>query len=85
MVQSQPARAYEEIVAFFAGGPSRTEIAAFRLSPATIDRVRHLLFKQSAGTLTDDEADELDQCVQLDRLLLLIRVKAMERQASRGA
>lgn len=78
-------RAYDEVVAFFAGGPSREEIAAFRLSPETIDRVRHLLMKQSAGTLTDDEADELDQCVQIDRLVLLIRAKAAEQQASRGA
>jgi len=35
--------------------------------------VRDLLRKNSAGTLTAQEADELDQCAQLDRLLLLIR------------
>lgn len=73
MAQVHPPRAYDEVVAFFAGGPSRTEIAAFRLSPETGDRVRQLLWKQSADTLTEDEADELDECVQLVRLLLLMR------------
>jgi hypothetical protein len=72
-------------VSFFAGGPSRQDISAFRLSEEAPERVRHLLLKQSAGTLTDDEADELDVCVQLDRLLLLIRSRALEQPTSRGA
>jgi hypothetical protein len=80
-----PARAYEEVVAFFASGPTREEISTFRLSAETIERLRELLLKNSAGTLTADEADELDQCVHLDRLLLLIRSRALEQQESRGA
>ena len=76
--------AYDEVVAIFANGPGREEINGFRLSPETNDRVRELLLKKSAGTLTD-EADELDQCVQFDRLLLLIRSKALELRAARGA
>ncbi len=66
-------RAYEDVVSFFARGPSREEIAAFRLSDEATARVRELLQKNSAGTLTPDEADELDTCVQLDRMMLLIR------------
>lgn len=85
MTEAQPPRAYDEVVSFFANGPSREEINGFRLSPETSNRVRQLLLKKSAGTLTDDEADELDQCVQFDRLLLLIRSKALEQRASRGA
>lgn len=64
--------AYDEVVAFLSRGPSREEIASFHLSNATTARVRELLRKNSAGTLTSDEADELDQCVQLDRVMLLI-------------
>lgn len=75
-------RAYDEVVDFFARGPSREEIAAFRLSERTVERVRELLRRNSAGTLTADEADELDECVQLDRMVLLIRARA--RQASAG-
>ena len=86
MSQLAQLRAYDEIVAFFADGPSRDAIAAFQLSDETIARVRQLLRKSSAGTLTSDEAEELDQCVQLDRLMLLIRSQARHQgQTTRGA
>ena len=85
MTTIQPMRAYEEAVAFFASGPTPEQIGTFRLSEETIVRLRQLLLKSSADTLTADEADELDQCVQLDRLLLLIRSRALEQRASRGA
>lgn len=85
MTTIHPARAYDEVVTFFASGPDRQEIGSFRLSEEALERVRHLLLKKSAGMLTDDEADELDVCVQLDRLLLLIRSRALEQLTSRGA
>lgn len=81
----QPARAYDAVASFFARGPSREEISTFRLSDAAVDRVRHLLVKKSAATLTEEEADELDECVHLDRVLLLIRSRALEQQAAPGA
>jgi hypothetical protein len=71
-IQQLP-RAYDEVVTFFANGPSREQIADFRLSDETVLPVRDLLQKNSAGTLTEAESDELDQCVQLDQLMMLIR------------
>lgn len=73
MSQASLLRAYEEIASFFARSPSPEEIAAFRLSDQTVMRLRELLEKNSAGTLTPDEADELDQVSHLNRMLLLIR------------
>jgi len=72
---SQPAvlRAYDEVVSFFAHSPIAEEIATFRCSDETTRRVRDLLRKNSAGTLTSEDAEELAQCAQLDRFLLLIR------------
>jgi hypothetical protein len=85
MTTAQPPRAYDEVVSFFASGPSRDAISTFRLSDEAVARVRHLLWKQSAGTLSEEEAAELDDCVHLERLLLLIRARAVEQQASVGA
>ena len=85
MAMMQPARVYDEVADFFAGGPSRKEISAFRLSDRALTRLRQLLLKKSSGTLTDDEADELDECVHLNRVLLLIRARALEEPASFGA
>ena len=85
MLAASLPRAYEEVVAFFLTGPTREQISTFKLSDAALARVRELLLKNSAGTLTADESDELDQCVHLDRLLLLLRARALDQQASRGA
>lgn len=83
MNQPQPlTRAYDEVIAFFANGPSRDQVAAFRLSDEAVARLRALLAKNSAGTLTLDEAEELDQCVQLDQLLMLIRARARQQGQS---
>lgn len=82
MSQVPVMRAYDEVIEFFARGPTRDEIAVFRLGDAAVARVRELLLKNSAGALSADTADELDQCVQLDRMLILIRSRA--RQELRG-
>lgn len=73
MSQSPLLRVYDEIATFFARGPSPEEILAFQFSEETVDRLRDLLDKNSAGTLTEDEADGLDQVGQVNRMLLLIR------------
>ncbi len=85
MTTTHPVRAYDEVVRFFASGPSRQEIGTFRLSEEARARLRLRLLKNSAGTLADDEADELDACVHLDRLLLLIRSRPLEQPTSLGA
>ncbi len=86
MNESAALHAYDEVVSFFASAPDREAIANFRLSQATVERVRTLLLKKSAGTLTAEEEEELDECVQLDRLMMLIRSRARQQsQGSRGA
>ncbi len=86
MSESSLLHVYDEVVSFFASGPDRDAIADFRLSSEAVERVQVLLLKQSAGTLTPDEAEELDQCVQLDRLVTLIRSRARQQmQESQGA
>ena len=79
MSQASLKRAYDEVAHFFARGPAPDEIMQFRLSDETIARVRDLLYKNSAGTLTNDESEELDQCVQLDRMVMLIRTQARKQ------
>ncbi|MGH2514852.1 MAG: hypothetical protein ACRDHP_04280 [Ktedonobacterales bacterium] len=73
MSQTSVFRAYDEIATFFARGPTAAEIAAFKLSDATVERVHDLLEKNAAATLSQDESEELEQVGQLNRMLLLIR------------
>jgi hypothetical protein len=65
-----------EVVEFFARGPSREAIAAFRLSPAARETIRRLLEKNAAGTLTGEEERELDHMILLDDILSLVRTRA---------
>lgn len=69
-----------EDVAFFARGPSRKEIAQFRLSDAARDRLRELLDHNFADMLTPGEIRELDQMVLLDDIVSLIRAQAQTVQ-----
>ena len=73
MDQASILRAYDEAASFFAHGPSPEEIASFRLSEPTVERVRDLLEKNSEGTLTAEEREERDEVGHLNRMLLLIR------------
>lgn len=79
MGQTSLLRPTEEIADFFARAPSVEEIATFRLSDTTIARVRTLLDKNAAGTLSPDESEELDQLVLLDRIVTLIRSRPLRR------
>lgn len=73
MSQSTVRSPTEEVANFFARGPSPEEIAAFHLSDAAVARARELLEKNTAETITQEETDELDQLVLLDRIVMLIR------------
>lgn len=81
MSQASLLRPTEQIVAFFARGPSPREIAAFRLSDETLAYIRELLHKNSGGTLTAEESLELDELVLLDRIVNLIRSRVPQEQA----
>ena len=85
MGQASLVRPTEEIADFFARAPSTEEIAAFRLSDATVKRVRDLLDKNAAGTLSREEGEELDQLVLLDRIVMLIRSRLPQPEARAGA
>lgn len=75
-----------EVVEFFARGPSREEIAAFRLSEAAQDRLRELLDRNAVGMLSTEESQELDQMVLLDDIVSLIRARIQRpTQATNGA
>jgi hypothetical protein len=69
---------------FLARGPSRQEIMAFHLSDESLSTIRELLYKNSAGTLTPEETQELDELVLLDRIVNLIRSRANPTTPNQG-
>lgn len=85
MSQASRLRPTEEVAEFFARGPSPREIAAFRLSDDTISLIRELLYKNSAGTLTPEESQQLDELVLIDRIVNLIRSRVSLDDEELGA
>lgn len=75
---------WREIVSFLARGPRPEEIVEFHASEQAQARVRELLHRSKAGTLTDAEQAELDEMRHLDHLVTSIKAAAWQhlRQAA---
>ena len=69
-------KAYDEIVDLFARGTPSARILAFRPSRRAQQRVRYLLDCNKAGSLTEEEASELDRFGQLEHLMQLVKARA---------
>jgi len=69
----------EELANFLAQRPTSEEIANFHLSPNAIARVRELLDKNNAGTITSEETHELDRLILLDDIIGLIQSRVPAR------
>ena len=76
MSKHAPASPIEEIVAFFASGPSRDDVAAFHLSRDAQEHISALLEKNRSGTLTSEEEHELDRVMALNDVISLIQARA---------
>ncbi|MGH9838512.1 MAG: hypothetical protein ACREEM_06995 [Blastocatellia bacterium] len=70
-------KSYDEIVDLFARGTSSAQIIAFRPSQETQERVRYLLARHKADELTGQEAKELDRFGELERLMQLVKARAL--------
>lgn len=69
-------KAHEEIVEFIANGPSVDNLANFQASTAARERVGFLIHKEKTDGLTPEEKHELDDFLQLEHLMVLIKARA---------
>ena len=68
--------AFDEMLDFLASGPTRDDIAAFKISSATQSRLEELLDKNREEGLTDAEAAELDVFQTVNHILILLKARA---------
>lgn len=68
---------HDDLVEFVLRTATPEEILAFKPSPEAVSRAEELLERNSDGELTPDEADELEQIVQLDLLVSVIKARAL--------
>jgi uncharacterized protein YnzC (UPF0291/DUF896 family) len=68
----------DEVIDFLGRGPKPQEIVQFHASASSQERIRHLLDKNRAGTLTQEEQAELDAIESLNHLFALIKARAWQ-------
>lgn len=68
---------YEQVLEFLASGPSSQEIVAYRPPQATQARFSRLLAENRERELSPLEEEELDHYVNMDRMLSLLKAKAL--------
>ncbi len=75
----ESARAYEEIIDFIAGGTTPESVIAFRPSDALQRRVAELTELAHDGSLSADERSELEDCLQLEHIMIMAKARARQR------
>lgn len=74
---TEPSSVYAEVLDFLIKRPTPQEIAAFKVSLQAQERLRTLLEKNREATLTVEETTELDVYEQLEHLMVLLKVRAI--------
>lgn len=69
---------YDDLLDFLIEKATPQEILAFNASKIAAERAEELLEKNNAGTLTSDEDAELQQMLQVDRLVSVLKARALE-------
>jgi hypothetical protein len=69
---------YDDFLNFVVEKATPQQILDYRLSEASQRRAVYLTERRKAGTLTSDEALELEQMLELDLLLSALKAKALK-------
>lgn len=68
---------YDEFLNYLVEKATPNEILAFQVSDQAQERAIDLVERNNAGTLTSEEVVELEQMRQFDRLVSLLKSKAL--------
>ena len=75
-------KAYEEVIDFIAASNPRA-VVAFRPSEEARARVASLVAREKSDGLTAEETSELEQSLQLEHAMLLVKARARQFLSAR--
>jgi hypothetical protein len=75
-------KAYEEIVEFIASGTTPGNVASFRPSETTKERIADLIQREKRSEISPDEQSELNHYLELEHLMRLAKARARQRIAN---
>lgn len=73
--RTRAAATASEVVEFLATNPSPQAVQAFHVSEEAQLRLRRLLVLNSEGLLGEDEQRELEELVQLEHILIILKAR----------
>jgi len=76
---------YFEIIDFMFESKNLEQIIEFHPSEATQHRVEELIAKEKAGTITEQEHLELEDYMQFDHIMTLMKARAAQVLTSRAS
>lgn len=79
MIAETTTAAEHELAQFLARSPLPEEIITFRLTPSVTERFYTLVASEQAGSLTEDERQELDSFTAIEHFMRLIKAEAHKR------
>lgn len=65
----------DEITDFLANAPTSEQIVAFKVSDRLNERLHELLDRNANDALTPEEQDELDEFLQMDHFMIVLKAK----------
>jgi len=71
--------AYMELIEFIASGTTPEAVIQFRPSERTQQRVSELIERKQDGLLSEEEASELDDFLQLEHIMIMAKARARQR------
>jgi len=72
------AKSYQEIIDFIAAGTTPESVIAFRPSDALRRRVEELSERANAGSISNEELSELEDCLQLEHIMVMAKARARQ-------
>lgn len=73
---------YDELLEYLVKKVTPDEILAFQVSEAAQQRAEELTRRNNAGTLTPEETVELEQMLQFDGLVSVLKAKALKASSN---
>lgn len=74
-----PMNIEDEVLSFLLSAPTLAEIIAFKASDTAQQRLRYLLDANRTGTLTPEEAAELDVASNVNHFMMMLKIRARQK------
>jgi hypothetical protein len=78
------AQTASELIGFLSKGPTPKQVASYKVSQRSQQRLRRLLALNQSGLLSEEEQTELEEIETLEHLVAMLKIQAREQSAGKG-